>query len=101
MQKLLTFFQQKYYRYAIFNDQRFNDMLTNDIVSFEQLGPEIVLHDHHSYHLICSYNMFLRLVWIIAFHVYPKFWDTLTPILVLNFKQVHFITWCLKLLDEL
>ena len=24
--------------YAIFNDQRFNDMLTNDIVSFEQLG---------------------------------------------------------------
>ena len=24
--------------YAIFNDQSFNDMLTNDIVSFEQLG---------------------------------------------------------------
>ena len=27
--------------YAIFNDQRFNDMLTNDIVNFEQLGPEV------------------------------------------------------------
>ena len=27
MQKLLTFFQQKY---GVFNDQRFNDMLTND-----------------------------------------------------------------------
>ena len=27
--------------YAIFNDQRFNDTLTNDIVSFEQLGPDI------------------------------------------------------------
>ena len=25
--------------YAIFNDQSFNDMLTNDIVSIEQLGP--------------------------------------------------------------
>ena len=25
--------------YAIFNDQSFNDTLTNDIVSFEQLGP--------------------------------------------------------------
>ena len=28
--------------YAIFNDQSFNDMLTNDIVSFEQLGPDYV-----------------------------------------------------------
>ena len=26
--------------YAIFNDQSFNDMLANDIVSFEQLGPD-------------------------------------------------------------
>ena len=25
--------------YALFNDQNFNDMLTNDIVSFEQVGP--------------------------------------------------------------
>ena len=28
--------------YAIFNDQSFNSMLTNDIVSFEQLGPEVL-----------------------------------------------------------
>ena len=27
--------------YAIFNDQSFNDTLTNNIVSFEQLGPEV------------------------------------------------------------
>ena len=27
--------------YAIFNGQNFNDTLTNDIVSFEQLSPEI------------------------------------------------------------
>ena len=26
---------------AIFNDQSFNDTLTNDIFSFEQLGPEV------------------------------------------------------------
>ena len=25
--------------HVIFNDQSFNDMLTNDIVSFKQLGP--------------------------------------------------------------
>ena len=25
--------------YAVFNDQSFNDTLTNDIVSFEQLDP--------------------------------------------------------------
>ena len=30
--------------YAIFNDQSFNDTLTNDIVSFEQLGPGLQNH---------------------------------------------------------
>ena len=36
MQKLLTFFSAKIISvYAIFNDQSFNDTLTNDIVSFE------------------------------------------------------------------
>ena len=36
------FFQQKYLRIAIFNDQIFNDTLTNDIVRFEQFGPELL-----------------------------------------------------------
>ena len=27
--------------YAIFNDQGFNDTLTNDIFNFEQLGPDL------------------------------------------------------------
>ena len=40
MQKLLTFFSKSISIYAIFNDQSFNDMLTNDIISFEQLDPE-------------------------------------------------------------
>ena len=39
MQKVLTFFSKNISIYAIFNDQSFNVMLTNDIVSFEQLGP--------------------------------------------------------------
>ena len=38
MQKLLTFFSKNIGIYAIFNDQSFNDSLTDDIVSFEQLG---------------------------------------------------------------
>ena len=33
------FFSKNISVYAIFNDQCFNDTLTNDIVSFEQLGP--------------------------------------------------------------
>ena len=32
---LLTFFQQNISIYAIFSDQSFNDVLTNEIVSFE------------------------------------------------------------------
>ena len=39
MQKLLTFFSKNISVYAIFNDQNFNDTLTNDIISFELLGP--------------------------------------------------------------
>ena len=40
LQKLLTFFSKNISVYAIFNDQSFNNMLTNDMVSFEQLGPK-------------------------------------------------------------
>ena len=44
MQKLLAkcdshFFSKNISMYAIFNDQSFNDKLTNDSVSFKQLGP--------------------------------------------------------------
>ena len=48
--------------YSIFNDQSLNDTLTNNIVSFEQLGPDF-LHDNVSYLLIrggsCKNNIFL------------------------------------------
>ena len=39
LQKLVTFFRKIISMYALFNDQSFNNTLTNDIVSFEQLGP--------------------------------------------------------------
>ena len=35
-----NFFSKNISIYAIFNVQNFNDMLTNDIVSFEQLGAD-------------------------------------------------------------
>ena len=40
VQKLLTFFQQKISAHLISLDVNFNESLTNDVVSFEQLGPE-------------------------------------------------------------
>ena len=37
------FFSKNISVYTIFNDKGFNDTLTNDIVSFEQLGPDSFL----------------------------------------------------------
>ena len=39
-----NFFSKNITVYAIFNNQSFNDTLTNGIVSFEQLGPGIILY---------------------------------------------------------
>ena len=39
MQTYSHFFSKNISKYAIINAQSFNDMLTNDIISFEQLGP--------------------------------------------------------------
>ena len=41
LQKLLTFLQQKILQCWDINIWNFNETLTNDVVSFEQLGPEI------------------------------------------------------------
>ena len=35
------FFSKNNSIYAVFNDQSFNDTLTHDILSFEQLGPGV------------------------------------------------------------
>ena len=39
LQKLLTFFQQKIQHICISLDVNFNESLTNDVISFEKLGP--------------------------------------------------------------
>ena len=38
-----SFFSKNITLYGIFNDQIFNDTLTNNIVTFEQLGPDFFL----------------------------------------------------------
>ena len=40
----ISFFSKNISLYAVFNDQNFNNTLTNDIVSFEQLGPVVTTH---------------------------------------------------------
>ena len=41
LQKLLTFFQQKFRHICISTNVNFNKLLTNDIISFEQPGPDL------------------------------------------------------------
>ena len=43
------FFSKNIGIYAIFIEQSFNESLTNDIVSFEQLGPENLLTNWRIY----------------------------------------------------
>ena len=70
MKKLLTFFSKNISIYAIFNDQIFNNKLTNDIVSFEQLGPDFQLalnkvlnHDK----LCCCFLLFVCCCFLLFF----------------------------------
>ena len=40
LQKLLIFFNKKYWHIEILRFEIFNETLINDLVSFEQLGPD-------------------------------------------------------------
>ena len=40
LQKLLTFFSKQFQHICVSLYVNFNESLTNDVVSFEQLGPE-------------------------------------------------------------
>ena len=51
------FFSKNISIFAIFFDQSFNDSLTNDTVSFEQLGPE---QDATSNYRIMAPNVIIR-----------------------------------------
>ena len=44
MQKILTFFQQKISAYLSYLRLNFNEKLTNDVVNFEQPGPDLHLY---------------------------------------------------------
>ena len=44
LQKLLTFISKNYQNICVSLDVNFNESLTNDIVSFEQLGPDVCLN---------------------------------------------------------
>ena len=46
----LKYFSKNISVYVIFNDQNFNDRLTNDIVNFEQLGPDVLSEKLSSFH---------------------------------------------------
>ena len=41
LQKLFTFFSKKFQHICVSLDVNFNESLINDVVSFEQLGPEV------------------------------------------------------------
>ena len=43
LQKLLTFFSKKFQHICVSLDVNFNESVTNDIVSLEQLGPDCLL----------------------------------------------------------
>ena len=43
MQELIKFYQQKYWHIWNINVWNFNVLLTNDVVSFAQLGPDLIM----------------------------------------------------------
>ena len=52
LQKLLTFFHKKFQHICISLDVNFNESLTNDVVSFKQLGPGVLhLFQHYFSHI--------------------------------------------------
>ena len=55
------FFSKNISVYAIFNDQSFNDTLTDDIVCFEQLGPNFFLFVCYFYLQFVLYTSILTL----------------------------------------
>ena len=48
LQKLLTFFSKKLQHICVSLDVNFNESLTNDIISFEQLGLGVQKYDNGS-----------------------------------------------------
>ena len=71
MQKLLIFFQQKYWHIWEINFWKFNETLTNDAVSVEQPGPEM----QHSFqkfdlYMILYFSFRLRHIILLVWNDY-------------------------------
>ena len=50
LQKLLTFFSKTFQHICVSFGVNFNKSLTNDVVSFEQLGPGVLKRDNYIVH---------------------------------------------------
>ena len=80
LQKLLAFLCCKKFQHICLSlDVNFNESLTNDVVSFEQLGPEYSLYQHVELHASTTFIL------NIGTH-------QLLTIPILKFEQAHFIT---------
>ena len=68
MQKLLTFFFSKNISiFAIFYDQSFNNLLTNDIISFEQLGLDLFVLEVYSFLITSLSLIFTLLIYLVQY----------------------------------
>ena len=65
------FFGKNISIYAIFNDQSFNDTLTNDMVSFEQMGPGLKVNaiKSRTMFLFCKNALVCFILNLIKFHI--------------------------------
>ena len=52
-----NFFCKNISVYTIFNDQSFNDTLTNNILSFEELGPDFLVKQSVYSGAVRKYNL--------------------------------------------
>ena len=71
-----SFFSKKFQHICISLDVNFNESLTNDVVSFEQLGPEKKEGSFGHTHQIKENS---RLCFSKSYRIYPKYSDTSTP----------------------
>ena len=89
--------------YTIFNDQSFNDRLTNDIASFEQLGPEchmLTVTDYclsqylslHQKHFVKGYGLVQCYFPWTAQHYYKQ---ALAFTKKLDLRLAHIVCWVL------
>ena len=75
LQRLLTFFQQKYWHILDISIWNYNETLTTAVVSFEQLGPGLYHSKYSCTHLVdCVYHLLhqtRQVPWALVFYHFP------------------------------